>query len=253
MSWQHHPGDGAYGPNDGAYGSNAENGAAAGYPAGGSHPDGGEDRNQPNVYHPYAVAEPDYGGYADPAAAHGWQNAYDETRELPVTHGADGGAIDTGVVGEARASRRRARTSSRSPLPRRAALAVGALGAVGVVVALAGGFGSGSSGAPADAGQSARPKAAPSASPTEATGIASSSAAGPSRTAGSVAAATEASATPGASRGAAPVSATSEAPTSAAPTAGGSSATPTDPASATTPGNSGGKPGRGRGATKGPK
>jgi hypothetical protein len=248
MSWQHHPGDGAYGPNDGAYGSNAANGAASGYPAGASHPGGGEDRNQPNVYHPYAVAEPDYDGYADPAAAHGWQNAYDETRELPVTIG---GMSDPGAVGRTRASRRRARTPSRSPLPRRAALAVGALGAVGVVVALAGGFGSGSSGAPADAGQSARPEAAPSASPTEAT--ASSTATEPSRTAASVAAVTKASATPGASRGAAPVPAASETPTSAAPTARASSASPTVTASATTPGNFGGRPGRGRGATKAPK
>lgn len=37
----------------------------------------------PNVYHPQAPAAPAYDGYADPAAAHGWQNAYDETRELP--------------------------------------------------------------------------------------------------------------------------------------------------------------------------
>ncbi|MGW5660148.1 hypothetical protein ACWEWG_08605 [Streptomyces sp. NPDC003758] len=251
MSWQHHPGDGAYGPNDGAYGSNAANGAAAGYPAGGSHPDGGEDRNQPNVYHPYAVGEPDYGGYADPAAAHGWQNAYDETRELPVTPVIPDGVSDHGVVGETRASRRRARTPSRSPLPRRAALAVGALGAVGVAVALAGGFGSGSSGAPTDAGQSARPKAAPSASPTEGT-AAPSSATEPTRTAASVAAGATASATPGAARGAAPVPA-SEAPTSAAPAAGASSASPTGAMSATAPGNSGSKPGRGRGATKGPK
>jgi hypothetical protein len=253
MSWQHHPGDGAHGPNDGAYGSNAANGAAAGYPAGGSHPDGGEDLNQPNVYHPYAVAEPDYGGYADPAAAHGWQNAYDETRELPVTPVIPGGVSDHGAVGETRASRRRARTASSSPLPRRAALAVGALGAVGVVVALAGGFGSGSSGAPADAGQSALPKAAPSASSTEATGTASPTATEPTRAAASAAAATEASAAPGASRAAAPVSAASESPTSAAPTAGSSSASPTGTANATAPGNPGGKPGRGRGATKGPK
>ncbi|NEA50113.1 hypothetical protein G3I35_28565, partial [Streptomyces sp. SID10815] len=38
----------------------------------------------PNVYHPQAPAAPAYEGYADPAAAHGWQNAYDRTRELPA-------------------------------------------------------------------------------------------------------------------------------------------------------------------------
>ncbi|MGW2618087.1 hypothetical protein ACWCZB_25235, partial [Streptomyces sp. NPDC001500] len=39
---------------------------------------------RPNVYHPYAVTDPaPYERYADPAAAHGWENAYDETQRLP--------------------------------------------------------------------------------------------------------------------------------------------------------------------------
>ncbi|NDK27918.1 hypothetical protein FSY75_26390, partial [Streptomyces sp. TR1341] len=37
----------------------------------------------PPVYHPRPGPAPAYEEYADPAAAHGWQNAYDETRELP--------------------------------------------------------------------------------------------------------------------------------------------------------------------------
>ncbi|MFC9285862.1 hypothetical protein ACFT0E_04100, partial [Streptomyces sp. NPDC057052] len=39
---------------------------------------------QPNVYLPYAETDPPpYEAYRDPAAAHGWENAYDETSELP--------------------------------------------------------------------------------------------------------------------------------------------------------------------------
>ncbi|MYS12762.1 hypothetical protein GTW73_02175, partial [Streptomyces sp. SID4982] len=41
----------------------------------------------PSVYHPPAAPAPSYEGYADPAAAHGWQSAYDETRELPALTG----------------------------------------------------------------------------------------------------------------------------------------------------------------------
>ncbi|MEU0757638.1 hypothetical protein ABZ486_31750, partial [Streptomyces albogriseolus] len=37
----------------------------------------------PSVYLPQTAPPPAYDAYADPAAAHGWQNAYDETRELP--------------------------------------------------------------------------------------------------------------------------------------------------------------------------
>ncbi|MCZ0987253.1 hypothetical protein O1M54_19145 [Streptomyces diastatochromogenes] len=45
---------------------------------------GGEPGAAPNVYHPRAASAPSYEEYGDPAAAHGWQNAYDETRELPA-------------------------------------------------------------------------------------------------------------------------------------------------------------------------
>ncbi|MEY7980566.1 hypothetical protein AB8O53_30115, partial [Streptomyces pilosus] len=40
-------------------------------------------QDPPSVYLPQAAPPPVYDAYADPAAAHGWQNAYDETRELP--------------------------------------------------------------------------------------------------------------------------------------------------------------------------
>lgn len=37
----------------------------------------------PNVYQPQPTAAPAYEEYPDPAAAHGWQTAYDATAELP--------------------------------------------------------------------------------------------------------------------------------------------------------------------------
>ncbi|MET9451018.1 hypothetical protein ABZY21_28260, partial [Streptomyces cinerochromogenes] len=43
---------------------------------------GGAPGVQPNVYHPQPAPAPAYEQYADPAAAHGWQNAYDDTRVL---------------------------------------------------------------------------------------------------------------------------------------------------------------------------
>src|SRR5204863_6517949 len=45
--------------------------------------DGGAPQGPPNVYHPQPEWAPSYEEYADPAVAHGWLNAYDETREMP--------------------------------------------------------------------------------------------------------------------------------------------------------------------------
>src|ERR671929_233299 len=47
---------------------------------------GAEPPAPPNVYvyQPQAADAPAYEEYADPAAAHGWTDAYDETRELPT-------------------------------------------------------------------------------------------------------------------------------------------------------------------------
>ncbi|MGW7793166.1 hypothetical protein ACWGKX_37740, partial [Streptomyces tricolor] len=45
--------------------------------------EGGAPGVRPNVYHPRPAPPPAYEQYADPAAAHGWQNTYDDTRELP--------------------------------------------------------------------------------------------------------------------------------------------------------------------------
>ncbi|MES9523947.1 hypothetical protein ABWI14_25850, partial [Streptomyces capoamus] len=49
----------------------------------GMHDGGGAPGVRPNVYHPQAAPAPAYDEYADPAAAHGWHDAYDATRELP--------------------------------------------------------------------------------------------------------------------------------------------------------------------------
>ncbi|WP_265567129.1 hypothetical protein [Streptomyces hygroscopicus] len=237
MSWQQQPAEGEYG-------TNVANNATGDRTADGVHRGNGEPQNPPNVYHPYADTAPEYDRYADPAAAHGWQNAYDETRELPLVipddHGPSAARADGG-------SRRRARSAPRSRLPRRAAFAAGAVGAVGVAVALAGAFGSGSSGAPGGAEQSPRPKVARSESPTEGSVPGT---AGPS---GSVEPAAGAGTAPasGAPRGAAPAGSGTSTPSAATTAARTPSASPSVTASATGPGYFGHKPGRGHGGTKG--
>ncbi|MCZ0210749.1 hypothetical protein OZK63_35755, partial [Streptomyces sp. UMAF16] len=49
---------------------------------------------RPNVYHPLPAPAPAYEQYADPAAAHGWQNDYDATRELPPVAGLPDGPAE---------------------------------------------------------------------------------------------------------------------------------------------------------------
>ncbi|MBZ9639019.1 hypothetical protein, partial [Streptomyces sp. PSKA30] len=107
-----------------------------------------EPAGPPNVYHPQAAPSPAYDEYADPAAAHGWQNAYDETRELPPV--ADGDSGEGGVIGEDRGDGRvgadshrhgSGRRSRRKPGPwrsRRVAVAAGAVGAVSAAALIAG-------------------------------------------------------------------------------------------------------------------
>lgn len=99
---------------------------------------------QPNVYLPYAETDPPpYEAYRDPAAAHGWENAYDETSELPRVaetsgpQGRDPQVFDPQVFDPqpsgGRADRRRA-----ARRPRRALAAVGAVGVVSVAALVAG-------------------------------------------------------------------------------------------------------------------
>ncbi|MGW2707432.1 hypothetical protein ACWC4J_00365 [Streptomyces sp. NPDC001356] len=161
----------------------------------------GASGTRPNVYHPQPAPAPAYEQYADPAAAHGWQDAYDATRELPALTGADevvgahgthgagetartvaapeaedhaeatrsfGPVTATGVPGEGRAGRRRA--ARRAGGRRRVAIVAGGLGVAGAVAAFAALGGSGSpAGARPEGGTSAGADSAP-ASPRGDTG-----------------------------------------------------------------------------------
>ncbi|MET9867940.1 hypothetical protein ABZZ16_17445, partial [Streptomyces sp. NPDC006386] len=101
---------------------------------------GGEPQGPPpNVYLPQAAPPPAYDGYADPAAAHGWQDegaagGVGATRELPVVPAG-------GRSGAGHRARRR-----KSPWrTRRVAVAAGAVGAVSAAALIAGFSFSGSS------------------------------------------------------------------------------------------------------------
>ncbi|OQD52509.1 hypothetical protein BM536_030510 [Streptomyces phaeoluteigriseus] len=86
------------------------------------------------MYLPYVEADPPpYEAYRDPAAAHGWENAYDETSELPrIAEARAPHEYDPEVTG-GRADRRRA-----ARRPRRAVTALGAVGVVSVAALVAG-------------------------------------------------------------------------------------------------------------------
>ncbi|MEU9432929.1 hypothetical protein [Streptomyces sp. NPDC048252] len=87
---------------------------------------------RPIVYHPSAEADPAaYERYADPAAAHGWENAYDETAELPRVRPSEG---EPG----GRADRRRAARRTAGRPSRRVLAAAGAVGAVALAAVVAG-------------------------------------------------------------------------------------------------------------------
>ncbi|MER6181337.1 hypothetical protein [Streptomyces sp. NPDC001652] len=200
----------------------------------------------PNVYHPRAEPPPPYEEYADPAVAHGWQNAYDETAELP------------------RISSRRARTGSRrKPSPwrsRRVAVAAGAVGAVSAAALIAGFAFSGGGSAPGDAeGKHGRtgPSAADGSTEPGEGGTGSPDAGASSSPPSSDAAVSSPSPSVSAetSRGATEAEEATAAKEATEPgQSPGASTTPspTATASQSAPGNANGK-GRGQGTTKGPK
>ncbi|MEU6364539.1 hypothetical protein ABZ876_02060 [Streptomyces sp. NPDC046931] len=225
MSWEQRPGDGTH----------------EGQPVTGVT---GAPQGPPNVYHPYTEATPEYGRYADPATAHGWQNAYDETRELPRLT-PDG--YGPGPAAPEGGSRHRRRSAPRTRVPGRVLMAVGALGAVGVAAAIAGSFGSGSGGStPGSAGESARPKAARSTPATDDSPSAASTSAPvePSRSVAPAAA----SAPPTASVSQAPATPSAAPSTStAAPTGEAPSAPPSVSASPSESDIWPGRPGHGHG------
>jgi hypothetical protein len=197
------------------------------------------------VYHPRTEPPPPYEEYADPAVAHGWQNAYDETAELP------------------RVPSRRSRTGSRrKPSPwrsRRVAVAAGAVGAVSAAALIAGFAFSGGGSAPGDAegkhgrtGPSAadgstEPGAGGTATGSDGTGSPDAGASSPSSEAAASGASPSASAET--SKGATEAK---EATESGQPSGASATPSPTATASQSAPGNANGK-GRGQGSTKGPK
>ncbi|MFD9194184.1 hypothetical protein ACFWCA_39020 [Streptomyces phaeochromogenes] len=236
---------------NGVSGANAANNAAGAPDTHGAHREGDESVVPPIVYHPQAEETPAYDEYADPATAHGWQNAYDETRELPpVAAGADdrrwagGGRPGDGH----RAGGRRSRRKPGALPSRRVAVAAGAVGAVSLAAVMAGfAFGPSDGGARGNEDRTS-PTAGDSASPTDAKSsggapaVRSSDGGEPSRTGD-----------PSSSASLAPTGDGTENPSAKSPTTSSAPSTPTAGTSPRGPGNSDGKPGRGQGGTKGPK
>lgn len=259
MSWQ----NGMHGAENGTYGANAANEAVGAYDGHGVHPDPAGHTQSPNVYHPQADTglTPEYDEYADPAAAHGWQNAYDETAELPtmsaIGAGAGAGAeVEVGATGAAVGGVAAGHRRKKSASSRRGVVVGAVAGAVSVVsvAALIVGFGGSdtpSGGGPGGEGKRARSTAGASVTPAEDPAAADSpdpAGAGPSDAALT---------SPGGARGA---SGSSTSPTTLSGAGPANSASPSDASSPTVtatgdsaPGNSGSNPGRGKDGTKGPK
>ncbi|MFJ8107146.1 hypothetical protein [Streptomyces sp. NPDC096132] len=193
---------------------------------------------RPIVYHPNAETDPSsYEQYADPAAAHGWQNAYDETQQLPRVPGVDR------EPGGGRADRRRAARRTGGLRSRRVVFAAGAVGAVSLAALVAGmSFTSGSSSEDRQGGRG---------DTRSATGDTVTPSGDPSGSAGSAGASASASA--GAS--AAPSSGGTASKTPSAGSSAGAAGSPTAdatpsagaPTSASSTPASEGNPGRGRG------
>ncbi|MFI6275830.1 hypothetical protein [Streptomyces sp. NPDC050988] len=230
---------------NGVPGANAANNAAGAPDTHGAHREGDERVVPPIVYHPQVEETPAYDEYADPATAHGWQNAYDETRELPPVAA---GAEDRRKAGGHRADGRRSRRKPRALTSRRVVVAAGAVGAVSLAAVMAGfSFGPSDGGARGNEDRTS-PTAGDPASPTDAKSSGGAPAArssdggGPSGTGD-----------PSSSASLAPTGDETENPSAKSPTTPSAPSTRTATTSPRGPGNSDGKPGRGQGGTKGPK
>lgn len=241
-------------------------------------PEGEGPQTPPNVYHPHAEPAPVYDAYADPAAAHGWENAYDETAELPpVVDGADGAHEHRGAGGvggasaadggydyvyedghdygddydEGRGGRRSHRGRHRPGVwrSRRAVLTAGLVGAVSLGALVAGFSLSGSSSPGGAKTKDDRTSMTTGDSPVPGVPSEGSSAgalrSGSEDTAPSRTTSPSASVSPSASD-----DADSGDKPSADPTATGTASSA--PTTSTGPGNSDDKPGRGQGNTKKP-
>lgn len=263
------------------YDANAANDAAGGYDVPDAHLEPAADRAPLNVYHPLPEASLSYEEYADPAAAHGWQNAYDETAELPpVADRADGAHQDPGAGGTSGGSGgydyvyevgydygddyvpgrggRRSHRGRHQPAvwrSRRVAIAAGALGVASA--ALIAGFSlSGSSSAGDSQGKHDRtsPTAGDSAAPTEVSGDASADARPSYDTESPRNASSSASTSPSASEDTGSGFGSDDKKTPSPDPTTTSSAPPASTPTATrnAPGNSDDKPGQGQGSTKKP-
>ncbi|MDX3456916.1 hypothetical protein PV396_34050 [Streptomyces sp. ME02-8801-2C] len=253
MSWQ----NGTQGADIGMYSAKAANGAVGAvgeYDGQGALPDSAGSPQPPNVYHPQVEPgpAPTYDAYADPAAAHGWQNAYDATAELPAMRaiGAEGQAAGVAAGVSAGGHRRKKSASSRRGVV--VGVVAGAVGVVSVMALIVGVSGSDapSGGGSGGEGKRSRPTAGASVTPVREPAVINSSApvgAG---------ARDVASASPGAAQNS-PGGSTYPTPSRAAPTASASPSGATSPTATVNgdsgPGNSGNKSGRGKGAIKGPK
>ncbi|MEU6255587.1 hypothetical protein [Streptomyces sp. NPDC047043] len=211
-------------------------------------PESGGPEDPPNVYHPRGASSPAYEAYADPAAAHGWLSAYDETRELPSVADGTGRSAEPGGVRQHRRSRRKP-SAWRS---RHAAVAAGAVGAVSAMAAaVALSFSGSPSGSPSDGVQGKDRRTSPTAGDSAgATAPASSGgvAADPSpERSGTASPSPSGSTSPSASKGG------DGSPRSSAPTTATATPAPTATTGNDGRGNANGNPGHGQGGTKGPK
>ncbi|KUL23379.1 hypothetical protein ADL12_39315 [Streptomyces regalis] len=263
------------------YDADAANHATGGYDVPDAHPKPDAPQAPPNVYHPLPEGSPSYEEYVDPAAAHGWQNAYDETAQLPAVvdagHGvpdetaparADGAGAAEGydysysgpdddygfseergrrVGGTGRGSRRK----PTAPRARRVVIAAGAVGVVSAAALIAAFSLSGSSsgGGTQTKDDRTSPTALDPAAPTELPGGASAGARPSDGTESSRSASPSASTSPSASD-VADSDDKSPSPDPTTTSAAPPSSTPT--ATTNAPGNSDEKPGQGQGSTKKP-
>ncbi|MFI7012976.1 hypothetical protein [Streptomyces sp. NPDC050164] len=212
----------------------------------------GEPQGPPNVYLPQPDPPPTYDAYADPAAAHGWQDAYDnaeptdgmgDTRELPPVPA-------RGRTGGGHRSRRR-------PSPwrtRRVAVAAGAA-SVAALIAWFSLSGAPSGGTRSGEGGRTGPTAGDPASPTGTPGTPSrvpatgAPAVGEDPSSGTAPTSPAAETSRPSSEGGAKATEPSAGTPASAATA---PSTPTDPTTTSAPGNSDRKPGHGHGSTKDP-
>nr|WTB33387.1 hypothetical protein OG781_31405 [Streptomyces sp. NBC_00830] len=246
---------------NGASGVRAGHYATGPYDVHGAYQEAAEPHGPPNVYLPYAEQTPTYNEFADPAAAHGWQNGYDETHELPATaadersdaHGPRPGEYDGGMHAGHDGSVFVDGSGRRRRLVRPMAIAVGAACVLFIVVVVVGFFNSGPSGSPLpwvqDKGERAKQKTGQTASPTPTE--ASLSGAGSARPAvpPSPSHASEVVSPSGASKSGSPSGGgdRTTAPATTAP-----ATAPTSTTAAPARGNAGDNPGRGQGSTKAP-